>query len=205
MGSSRKNRNKMKKILTIVFCVLLFPIFGYSQNVRIDKYSVEDSTRIVLSYWKNLYTEWSSAASFSVGYAITKNNLYLWQLELCLNETKLQIGIGRKLLLKFDDGTIIELENAKEIGPADYEYKVTKYGTNYYVYPSYNITEDQIQQIINGNVIKLRIEHEVGYLDRELKGIKKKSAKSRFSEGLKDLYENVKTASNQENNIRDNF
>ncbi len=196
---------KMKRKLIFFICILLFSHFGFSQNVRVDKYSVEDSTRIVLSYWANLYTEWSTAASFSIGYAVNKNNVYLWMLELCLNESKLQIAKGRKLLLKLDDGSIIELENSKDIGPGDYEVKVTKYGTNYYVYPSYDITEEQIQQIINGNVSKIRIEHEVGYLDREIKGIKKKSPKSRFSENMEKLYSNVKAAAQQKNNIRDNF
>ena len=195
----------MKKIIVLIITVLSLSSLSYSQNVRVDKYDVEDSTRVVLSYWKNFYTEWSTAASFSVGYAVNKNGLYLWQLDVCLNEGKIQISKGRKMLLKFDDDSILELENSTEIGPGDYKYDVSKYGTTYYVYPSYSITEEQIQKIISGNVIKVRIEHEVGFVDREIKGVKKKSPKSRFSEGMEQLYTDVKAASQQTKNIRDNF
>lgn len=188
----------------MVFAGLLFANIGLSQNVKTDKYSVEDSTRIIMSHSKNLYSEWASGASFSVEYG-KSGNTEVWSIGLCLNEGKRVIDKGRKLLLKFDDGSIIELENNTEIGPGDYEYEVSKYGTNYYVYPSYNITEEQIQKIIDGNVIKVRIEDNVGYLDREIKGKKKKSVKSRMSEDIKELYDNVKAASQQGKSIYDNF
>lgn len=194
----------MKKNFIMVFAGLLFANIGLSQNVKADKYSVEDSTRIIMSHSKNLYSEWASGASFSVEYG-KSGNIEIWSIGLCLNEGKRVIDKGRKLLLKFDDGSIIELKNNTEIGPGDYEYEVSKYGTNYYVYPSYNITEEQIQKIIDGNVIKVRIEDNIGYLDREIKGKKKKSVKSRMSEDMKELYENVKAASQQGKSIYDNF
>ena len=194
----------MKRFMLTMFVGIVFANIGFSQNVKADKYTVEDSTRVIISHSKNLYSEWASGASFSVEYCQT-NNSELWFLSLCLNEGKRTIDKGRKMLLKFEDGSIIELENCEEIGIADYEYEVTSYGTNYYVYPSYTITEEQIQKIINGNVIKVRIEINTGYLDREIKGKKKKSVKGRMSEDMKEIYDNVKAASLQKKSIYDDF
>ena len=49
---------------------------------------------------------------------------------------------GSILLLNLGDGSTIELKS-NYIGPADYEYQVSSYGTTYFVYPIYEITEAQ--------------------------------------------------------------
>ena len=98
----------------------------------------------------------------------------------------------------------MSLDNNLDIGPADYEYNVTSSKTEYFVSPSYVITEDQIEKITQGNIVKVRIEYNAGYIDREMRGFTKKKP-SKFPEYLSELYHDVKTALKKERSITDDF
>lgn len=177
---------------------------AFGQSVAVDKYSVEDSTRILVSNSKFLYQTISNSTMFSLGCVVTPSGRKLWSLHLRIEEYKMTISQGRKFLIKFDDGTVMQLENHTEIGPADYDYKVTSSGTKYSVSPNYVITEDQIMQIIKGNVVKVRIENNTGYIDREMRGFTKKKP-SKFPEYLNEMYQNIQQALSSERKITDDF
>lgn len=183
--------------------IICLSSFANAQGVLIDTYA-EDSSRIVVSNSKFLYQFISNNTTFSVGCIQNVNGEKIWALQLCICESKMTISPGRKLLFKFDNGDIMELTNYKDIGPADYEYKVTSSKTEYYVSPSYQITEDQILKITQGNIVKVRIEHNAGFFDREMRGFTKKKP-SRFPEYLGELYADVKVALSKERSIIDNF
>lgn len=185
----------MKKFL-IFTLGLLFSTNLFSQ-ISVDKVE-EDGSRYIMSSYYNLYKGWDYAAGFRLSYVESPDDDSYYRITVSLNEGKMQFDLGRKLLLKFKDNSILELKNVDEIGPADYEYDVTSSGTNYYTYPKYLITEEEIEKIINGEVIKIRIENNIEFFDREIK-------KNKFSKNLKIMYEAIKAKRETQNDVYQNF
>lgn len=183
----------MKHFIVALF--LSIPCCVFAQ-ISVDKVE-ENGNRIIITDYSSLYTGWTNAASFRLGY-IHFEDVELYNLSLLLNEGKMQIEEGRKLLLKFSDGSTMELSNSKQIGPADYEYRTSKYGTTYLVCPSYKISEDEIKRIIEGEVVKIRIENNIEFFDRDIK-------KNKLSKGLKNAYNAIQKKKLTNNGLYDGF
>ena len=186
----------MKKSFMLLFLAFISITSAYAQ-INKDKVE-EDGSRVILSDSKNLYRKMASAAGFYLAYVLDAQGNEEWSLEVKLNEGKSQIAVGRKLLIKSDDGSVMELQNSKEIGPADYTYNVTRYGTDYYVRPSYILTEAQLKTLINSKVIKIRIETDSDMFDREIKSAK-------FQKNLKEMYDAICAQKQKSNNVYDGF
>lgn len=187
----------MKKIfLLLVF--LMSSTFSFAQNVSKDK-TEEDGSRVILSLVQNLYSKWSTAAAFYLAYMRSANGSEEWSLEIILNEGKDTIDKGRKMLIKTEDGEMFVLENNKEIGPADYEFEVTRHGyTIYYLRPSYLLSEEQLRKLCSSNIIKIRIETDNSSFDRDINPKK-------FSKAINKMYQAINSAKSVENTIYDDF
>lgn len=72
----------------------------------------------------------------------------------------------------FGVGSILELENKTEIGSIDYTFYSNQFGSGYYVYPIYHLSEVDLKKITNNNVIKIRIETDLDELDKKIKNRK---------------------------------
>ena len=94
----------------------------------------------------------------------------IYMISLMLNEGKQQIDVNRKLLIKMEDGSIITLSNISKIGPSDYEIRTGGVVTEYIVYPSYPVSKEDLLRMINNDVIKIRIETDIDYIDRNING-----------------------------------
>ncbi len=186
----------MRKIL-FIFIVLFTYTATYAQKVSIDKME-NDGSRVITSEASNLYRKLVSAAGFHLSYVLLSSGNEFWYIQLTLNEGKYTMDKGRKLLIKTDKDEIIELENYKVIGPADYEYNVTRYGTDYYIKPGYNISEEQIKQLCSSNVVKIRIETNIENIDREIKPKK-------FAKAIKEMYDAICKAKSQSKTVYDGF
>lgn len=182
----------MKKILIIAVC-MIFSSVSYAQ-VSIDKLE-KDGSRVIISKYHQLYTKLTTAASFGLEYIEYPDGKSFYFLSLTLNEGQLTIDEGRKLLIKFNDDSTMELENSKKIGIADYEagYKGSKLFS-----PKYIITEEQIHKIIDSNVVKIRIETDTDFKDRNI-------SNNTLSKNLKKFYEGIKKAKSVPNNIYEGF
>ena len=164
---------------------------------QLDKQE-EDGSRIIISSAANLYTKFTTAAGFNLSTTIMPSGTQFWWLDITLNEGKGQIEKGRLLLIKFDDDSVMELNNDKHIGAADYTYQVTKYGTNYYLHPCYPLTVEQLNKLRTANVVKVRIEHDTGHFDREINTKK-------FNKGINRMYDEIQMRMSVSNNVRDGF
>ena len=123
----------------------------------------------------------------------------MYCITLTLNEGQMTIAKGRKLLLKFKDESVMELENVREIELIDNKLEHSRTTSYYLVYPQYVVTEEQLDKIMNNEVIKLRIENNVEFLDRTIK-------KNRFSQGIKKAYEDIQNQLKSTNNsLYENF
>jgi hypothetical protein len=185
----------MKKFLLFAVCFICSSI-AFAQ-ISADKVE-EDGSRWILTENSNLYTGWTNAAAFNLSYTLKVNGEETYEITLCLNEGKMQFEEGRKLLIKFKDGSMMELKNNRKIGPADYKYNVTSTGTDYFTFPQYSITEEEIQKIIDGEAIKIRIENDVEFFDRTIK-------KNKFSKGMKKAYEAIKAKKGTKNDVYEGF
>ena len=187
----------MKQYIILLVLVLASISNVFAQKINKDKME-EDGSRVILSESYNLYTKWTSAAGFYLAYIKNSSDSEEWSFEITLNEGKLTMGRGRNLLIKTDKGDVFELENDKEIGPSDYDYNVSSSGTDYYVKPSYILSEKQIKELLDSNIIKIRIETNGGSIDRDIKPKK-------FTKALKEMYEAICLAKTKTNTVYDNF
>lgn len=185
----------MKKLL-VLFLGFFISTNVFSQ-ISVDKVE-EDGTRSIITESEKLYTGWSNAAGIRLAYYESPNSEPIYQILLTLNEGLMQFDLGRKLLLKFKDGSVLELVNVKKIGPADYEYSVSSSGTSYYTFPKYSVTEEQIDKIIKGEVVKIRIENNIEHFDRNIK-------KNKFSKNLESMYKAIKSKKETNNDVYQNF
>lgn len=184
----------MKKLIALIFCFCSFFVISAQQ---IDKQE-EDGSRWIISSGENLYSTFSTGAGFDLRVNVFPNGDKLWSFCVTTNEGKGTIDSGRVILIKFDDGSVMELKNCNPIGPADYEYQVTKYGTNYYLNPHYPVTEEQLQKLLTGKVTKVRIEHDAGHFDRDINSKK-------FNKRINNLYKQVIGRLSVSNDVHDGF
>lgn len=185
----------MKKFLLLAVCVISSTI-AFAQ-IKADKVE-EDGSRWIVTDNTNLYTGWTNAAAFNLSYSLKVNGEESYEITLCLNEGKMQFEEGRKLLIKFKDGSMMELKNNQKIGPADYKYQTSSSGTSYFTFPHYSVTEEEIQKIIDGEAIKIRVENDIEFFDRDIK-------KNKFSKGLKNAYEAIKAKKETKNDVYEGF
>lgn len=185
----------MKKFLLLAVCVITSTI-AFAQ-IKADKVE-EDGSRWIVTDNTNLYKGWTNAAAFNLSYSLKVNGEESYEITLCLNEGKMQFEEGRKLLIKFKDGSMMELKNNKKIGPADYKYQTSSSGTSYFTFPHYSVTEEEIQKIIDGEAIKIRVENDIEFFDRDIK-------KNKFSKGLKNAYEAIKAKKETKNDVYEGF
>lgn len=181
----------MKFFLLLAVCVISSPI-AFAQ-IKADKVE-EDGSRWIVTDNNNLYVGWDKSAGFNLSYSLKANGEETYEITLCLDEGKMQFEKGRKLLIKFKDGSIMELKNNKKIGPTDYKYLSKSYLT----YPQYSVTEEEIQKIINGEATKIRVENDMEFFDRDIK-------KNKFSKGLKNAFEAIKAKKETKNDIYEGF
>ncbi len=187
----------MKKFFVLVI-LTSFSLLSFSQSKGIFYDKTDDGIRTIITDNENLYTKFGEGCDFYLVYAY-KDDIGLYNLVLSLRRTKTeQFDVGRKLLIKFDDGSTMELSNSNRIGRADYTYTVLSGGTLYYMKPCYQITQEQIETICSKNPIKIRIENNMEYYDRNIKSKK-------FSQGLKKQYDNIKYAMTIDNDIHEGF
>ncbi len=127
-----------------------------------------------------------------------------------IREGKTLIGEGSRLLLKFDDDSIIELTINNKVDELSNEPNVGRsvFGggmvyTYYTCHPSYSLTEQQIRKIISQEVVKIRMEINTGegYVDvgtDNTKGLY-------FSDTLRECYNAIAEKEKQSNGLYDGF
>lgn len=140
---------------------------------------------------------WDNGTSYTLVFDITR-------------EEKTLIGEGSRLLLKFDDDSIIELTINNKVDGLSNEPNVGRsvYGggmvyTYYTCHPSYSLTEQQIQKIISQEVVKIRMEINTGegYVDvgtDNTKGLY-------FSDTLRECFNAIAEKEKQSNGLHDGF
>lgn len=182
----------MKKVV-LGFVTMVALLTTSCASLRIDKVE-SDGSRFLSTKDSRLYTGFSTGGAFALTCLVSKDGVATYSLRLVLNEGNIRISEGRKLMLKTDSGKIIELKNLFYVGPGSYED----------VYPNviaavyYGLTEEQINQIIKGNIVKIRIETDGDKIDHNMNS-------NQLSSGLKEKYEAIKVALKEKKTVYSDF
>lgn len=181
----------MKRSVVTFFCFFV-ALCGFAQ-VSVDKVE-PDGSRILLTKDFRMYDFKLIFCGFgSLSFTKMPDGRDMYCIFLTLNEGEMTIDKGRKLLLKFKDETVMELENVKDIELIDNKLEHSRTTSYYLVSPQYPVTKEQLEKIMKNEVIKLRIENDVEFLDRTIK-------KNRFSQGIKKAYEDIHNKVKSTNN-----
>lgn len=166
----------MKKYF-IIFLLSLFSNSLYSQIIG-DKFVdriEEDGSRLIVTKHKAVAGNFKMFIEVGLVDIIEVNEQESYYLSIgVIGNHKKPVSKGRKLLLKLKDESMIDLENYIKRDVKDYE--------GYKVILRYKVDEGIIQKIIDGGVIKIRVENDVDYKDCSVK-------KNAFSKTVKKAFD----------------
>lgn len=135
---------------------------------------------------------WTDKVSYTLTFDITRY-------------AETHISKGSKLLLKLDDGSVIELKLELSKNHKEVRNKVhaSSTGLYYTCYPSYVLSETQLLKITSQEVVKIRMEVETGegYVDVSTDNTKGLY----FSDTLRECYDAIAEKEKQSNGLYDGF
>jgi hypothetical protein len=167
----------MRRLLFIA-SLLLFSISMFSQ-IASDRFD-EDGSRVIISKDKAISFTMKLSVSFRLMDIVSVNDAdsYFIILNVIGNKKReTEYTKGRKLLIKLNDDSIIELTVYRTLEDKDYVGPTARV--------PYSVSEADIERMINNDVVKLRIENDFDYKDVEVK-------KNLFTKGMKKLYGAIK-------------
>lgn len=168
----------------LIITLFLYNINSFSQ-ISLDKFDV-NKNRIITS--KEIFINTSSFLNVSYRLInivdVNNNNTYYIQLCIIGNNKSKVYSKGNKLLLKMKDGTIIELLNQKNVGLGNYEGLAARI--------NYLLNREDIERLLNGKVIKMRIEDDSNYSDIKIK-------RNTFSKKFKKTYDAIQGINEYDN------
>ena len=106
-----------------------------------------------------------------------------------------------RLIVKLSDGEVLTFFLSGEVGFFDNKANVYGSSTWYNSRPSYKIKSSDVKKMIEGDVTKLRMETNLGYIDFD----KEKYSKWIFSDMLKQCYELIQDRTKVSNDIYEGF
>ncbi|WP_455674304.1 hypothetical protein [Phocaeicola sp.] len=195
----------MKRVVllfTLIYCVM--PVFSQI-GLRVNKANQDGSLLIATDekWYRTGFTD-THPMGFSI-IAKYYEGEYSYLLQISINSMKsFKIPNGALLLIKTLDNEVIELKqtledyNTEDIIGEYIPYANTSVHTMYSLYP---ISENELTQIANSGIIKIRIETEFQNLDSEYKSKKAKTIGHDFTE----MIFLIKNQSLKGKNIRDGF
>lgn len=180
----------MKRFLFLI-CLLISSLNVFAE-VKDENNLSEEKEFSCVSGIQNLYSGMTDAASFQIGADVWPSHIN-YCLNLGINAGKLTMKDGMVLLLKLKNGEIIELHNTNLITVDDIVHIKNKTIDHYEIYPSYPLSEQDINLLLENEVEKIRIECVQGFIDKKIKGFNKKFVK--MYKSLNDYIENKRNSS----------
>ena len=188
-----------------------------AQTIDINKVE-DDGSHFILTT-----REYSGFPGIFIGLGAVKGDIgdkdtVMYQLKIRYGTTsqKTTIDEGRKLLLKLSDSTIIVLQNLSKIDVFDNKSEITRLSSGYtytthFVFPTYPISEKDLQRIMDLEVCKIRLEYDTGDYTiaedkKEYKGkLKKALHTNNFSTIIRTAYQNIQKAFYEKKDIYSDF
>ena len=186
----------MVRFLIYMFAFIAIAINSNAQFV--DRLN-QNGKREISSKYEKLYESLTGMGVYNLILVQDNENtdeisIYL---HLQLREGDVIMSEGRKLLIKFDDDSIMELSNLCEVSPSFYTYGGLHHDA-ILSHPIYLLSSDNLASLLNKNAVKIRIDTDKGYFDKKIN-------EKKFKEKIGKLYNQVLTKSKGSSNIRDGF
>lgn len=150
----------MKRLAIIIGLLFLcYSAFGQDVSIINDE-NVESYRKIQTGYlpWlkKGLVDLPFSLQYFSP--TGSEDAYYTLVFKVSCGTVRRSLPEGSKMFVKLDDDSIIEMQTISEIEEYQNEYEIipTLNATYYYIYPTYLATPEQIQQMIEHKIVKVR-------------------------------------------------
>lgn len=150
----------MRKILVILAMFFaVCPVF--SQKISVDK--VKDGYRVIQTErTAHVFLVKGTMNDGAVSLDYIENGMYKQYSIVLYFYQEYNIEKGAKLLLKLDNGEVIELSCSSDIS---HTYTGNAFAQIPISFVSYQITPEQLKTIETNNVVKLRAETSTDYLD----------------------------------------
>lgn len=181
----------MKKIVLLMFA--LVAMCANAQEINLDK--KDENGRLIMCKQESMRS-FSDKVLFDC--ALSRSQIYdevYWQISLVVKQLySISIPKGSRLLIKLKDDSIIELKSINDVEDriGDAQVIGSSVISQYTVFPTYSVTEEQIAQISQG-VKKIRVETSLQPIDKEFK----KDKMGKIIEGqYKVISERAKTSNN---------
>lgn len=191
-----------KLVLTLVAIASWAMVSAQTNGIFTDKTNA-DGSRFIASESVNCRNGMSDRhpMSFSVS-RFSLGDRVEWSLNIDFSDViSFRIPEGGGVLIKLSDDSVIELkqtlpieETTDIVGVYNNMAKIRTYT----MHGMYAISEDQLTQIANGNVVKIRVERETDTFDTNYK-------KNKVGEAVAAGYAAVKTASSGSTDLRSGF
>lgn len=167
-----KKKNKMKKVLLLVV-VLLVSFAGKAQKIDYDKQEQNGDRTLGTSSMKFGSSLLGSESKLFMVYVKDQNGLCISITIPLSNYVRKELSVGRKLLIKLDNDSILSLINIQNITQLNNDYIMVGSVIVYHMYPTYEIKSDQLTALMKHKAVKLRIETEDGYTDLDSRNFSK--------------------------------
>lgn len=195
----------MKKICILLYLSLVFIVnIAARPSIIMDK--TTDSVRIIQTErtshvfpYKKAWTD-CGLSLICIKNINTQETYY--EIQVYIYDRDTEIAKGNRLLLKLKNDDIITLFSRDFYSPEEIERRSNIFGAvldrTYVVVPCYAILEDQINEIINSNVTKVRVET----LDDQFDG---NVYNTKFSNCIRDDYNLIQSVIENDKSIYDDF
>jgi hypothetical protein len=180
----------MKRFVALI--AIIFSINMNAQRILTDENSL-DNTRTIVTTEEEFYDDETVGMTYYIG----KNNKDTLRVINITIEEWGKMEEGRSFLLKFKDGSILELKNIKNqtAHPVAGHWGM---GPVMCLQPAFIVTEDQLNKICEGEVVKLRFEQGDDIVDKKLK-------KNKFSTLIRNCRKVLNEAGSQQRDLRKDF
>lgn len=161
----------MKKLLLTI--ALMGSLTCGAQQAILDKQEANGNraivtTSVIFTKDKGIFGSGASREIFMQLNRFKRDSSYVDEYTICFPQISTQrwsLDVGRKMLLKTQSDSVIEIANVIPVRESDNTYEIESNYTFYTMHPLYGVNSNQIQQIIKGKIKKLRIETNYGAYD----------------------------------------
>jgi hypothetical protein len=190
-----KMKNKMKKVLLLVV-VLFVSSAGKAQKIDYDKQEQNGDRTLGTSYVKFGSSFLGSGSKLFMVCVKDQNGLSIGITISLSSFVRKELSVGRKLLIKLDNDSILSLTNIQKITQLDNDYTIAGSVIAYHMYPNYEIKSDQLTTLMKHIVVKLRVETEDGYTDLDSRN---------FSKVVSKCYDTIQKRLSINNDLHNGF